>query len=391
VTGSSGKTSTKDLLAGALATSRRVTASPASHNNELGVPATLLNAPDDVEVVVCELGARGIGHIALLCGVVRPTVGVVTNVGTAHSAMYADGPLGILQAKGELVASLPTDGTAVLNADDPATPALAERTVARVLTFGVTPAADVAVQGLALDDELRPRFRLATPWGTADVRLEARGAHQAANAAAAAAAALAVGAPLDAVAAGLGGARLSPWRMEIGRTAAGALVVNDAYNANPESVAAALDALAAVALPAGGRRIAVLGPMAELGAAGSAAHRAVGRRAADLGIDVLVAVGVDATGIAEGYVVSPGEGRAVVVVDAGAALDEVGRELAPADAVLVKASRVAGLEAVAHALLAGAPRAAAAAAVAVEEPVRWSRCCCRPRSPSSSRSPSRRC
>ena len=313
------------------------------------MPTTLLSAADDTEVVVCELGARGLGHIALLCEVVRPTVGVVTNVGTAHAEMYADGAAGIALAKGELVAALPADGTAVLNADDAATPGLVARTAARVLTFGLagragtTRGPDVAVLDPVLDAELRPAFRLVTPWGTADVRLEVRGAHQAANAAAAAAAALAVGAPLEAVAAGLGAARLSPWRMELARTPDGITVVNDAYNANPESVAAALDALAALAVVPPGRRVAVLGPMAELGGGCRRASRR-GERAARLGVDTLVVVGDAAAGIAEGF---GGAGRTHLVADAAGALAALGGELAPGDAVLVKASRVAGLERVA--------------------------------------------
>jgi UDP-N-acetylmuramoyl-tripeptide--D-alanyl-D-alanine ligase len=353
VTGSSGKTSTKDLLAAALSTSRRVTASPASHNNELGVPTTLLSAGDDTDVVVCELGARGIGHITALCEVVRPTIGIITNVGTAHAEMYPDGVAGIARAKGELVAALAPEGTAVLNAGDPTTPELAARTPARVLTFGAAGASgirpDVAVVGLALDAELRSTFQLATPWGTAAVRLEVRGAHQALNAAAAAAAALAAGAPLDAVADGLAAARLSPWRMELTRTPAGVTVLNDAYNANPESVAAALDALAALVLPPSARRVAVLGPMAELGATAPAAHRAVGERAARLGVDELVVVGEAAAAVADGFA---GAGRALVVPDAAAAVAALAGSLVPGDAVLVKASRVAGLEVVAQALAA---------------------------------------
>jgi UDP-N-acetylmuramoyl-tripeptide--D-alanyl-D-alanine ligase len=394
VTGSSGKTSTKDLLAAALATSRRVTASPASFNNELGVPATLLAVDDTTEALVCELGARGPGHIAALCEIVRPTVGVVTNIGTAHAEMYADGAAGVARAKGELVAALPADGTAVLNAGDPATPGLAGRTTARILTFGGAGCgAEVAAVDLALDDELRPSFRLVTPWGTAAVRLQARGAHQALNAAAAAAAALSAGAPLEGVAAGLGAALLARWRMELARTPAGVTVLNDAYNANPESVAAALDALAALAVPAGARRVAVLGPMAELGAAAPAAHRAVGEQAARLGVDVLVAVGagpsaeagapvgagvsadrlapVDAGPSAEaGAPVGAGAsvdalvagfgrpGATVRVADAAAAADALRDQVAvgAGDAVLVKASRVVGLEVVASALLSSAAR-----------------------------------
>jgi UDP-N-acetylmuramoyl-tripeptide--D-alanyl-D-alanine ligase len=234
-------------------------------------------------------------------------------------------------AKGELVEDLPAAGTAVLNADDERVAAMAGRTSARVLTYSAGgAAADVVAEGLVLDDELRPRFTLRTPNGSVDVELAVRGVHQASNALAAAAAALACGVGLADVAAGLAAAELSPWRMDLRRAASGAWVLNDAYNANPSSMEAALRSLAA--LPAR-RRIAVLGFMAELGADGPAAHADIASLAADLGID-LVAVGTDLYGI------DP-------VADPLAALGALG----DGDAVLVKGSRVAGLEAVAAALV----------------------------------------
>ncbi|MBA3268265.1 MAG: UDP-N-acetylmuramoyl-tripeptide--D-alanyl-D-alanine ligase, partial [Acidimicrobiia bacterium] len=169
VTGSAGKTSTKDLLAAALDGPFRPAASERSFNNELGVPLTLLNAADEADVVVVEMGARGIGHIAALCQTARPTVGVVTNVGLAHTEML--GSLdGVARAKAELVESLPAEGTAVLNADDQRVAAMASVSAAAVLTFGVD-GGDVQASDVALDDELRPTFRLLTPWGSADVHL----------------------------------------------------------------------------------------------------------------------------------------------------------------------------------------------------------------------------
>ncbi|HYX44023.1 MAG TPA: Mur ligase family protein, partial [Acidimicrobiales bacterium] len=200
VTGSAGKTSTKDLLASALAGPFRPAASERSFNNELGVPLTLLNAPEDTDAAVVELGARGVGHIRMLCSVARPTVGVVTNVGLAHTEMLGDLD-GVARAKSELVEALPPSGTAVLNAEDERVMAMRSATEAGVLTFGIE-RGDVRAADLSLDPELRPTFRLRSPWGDADVLLEVRGAHHAANAAAAAAAALAVGAPLEAVASG---------------------------------------------------------------------------------------------------------------------------------------------------------------------------------------------
>jgi UDP-N-acetylmuramoyl-tripeptide--D-alanyl-D-alanine ligase len=329
VTGSVGKTSVKDLLAAALAGTYATVASERSFNNELGVPLTLANAPDGTEAAVVEMGARGIGHIRLLCELARPTIGIVTAVGHVHTELFGtidDVALG----KGELVESLPPSGTAVLNADDERVAAMAARTSATVITYGL--AGEVTATDVTLDD-LRPAFRLRTPWGDADVRLAVRGHHQVGNALAAAAAALAAGAPLDAVADGLGRAALSPWRMDLRRTAAGALVLNDAYNANPISMAAALRSLAALDAT---RRVAVLGTMAELGDVAEAEHAAIAALAAELGIRV-VALAEPRYG-----------GEQVADVDAAAAT--LG-SLAEGDAVLVKGSRVAGLERLADVLL----------------------------------------
>ena len=332
ITGSVGKTSTKDLLAAALAPHWRVSASEKSFNNELGVPLTVLNAPDDTEALVVEMGARGKGHVAALCAVARPSVGVVTTVGISHSEFF--GTLeDIVEAKGELVEALPPGGTAVLNAEVPHVAGMAGRTPARVLTFGLA-AGDVRADHVTLDDDLRPSFRLRSPWGDAPVRLAVRGHHQVANALAAAAAALACGTPLDEVAAGLGAAQLSPWRMQLERAPSGALVLNDAYNANPLSAEAALRALAE--LPAA-RRTALLGIMAELGDVGPAEHARIGALAAELGIRVIAVAAPDYGGER--------------VADAEEALERLGA-VGPGDAVLVKGSRAAGLETVAGTLAA---------------------------------------
>ncbi|HEX2047696.1 MAG TPA: UDP-N-acetylmuramoyl-tripeptide--D-alanyl-D-alanine ligase [Acidimicrobiales bacterium] len=330
ITGSVGKTSTKDLLAAALARRWRVSASPKSFNNELGVPLTVLNAPDDTEALVVEMGARGKGHVAALCAVARPLVGVVTTVGVSHSEFFGTVE-DIVEAKGELVEALPPEGTAVLNAEVAPVAGMAARTSARVLRFGLEQG-DVRAEDVALDEGLRPSFRLRSPWGDAAVRLGVRGHHQIPNALAAAAAALACDTPLDVVAAGLGDARLSPWRMQLERAPSGVLVLNDAYNANPLSTEAALRALAA--LPAE-RRTAVLGIMAELGDVGPAEHARIGALAEALGIRVLAVAAPDYGG--------------EQVADAEEALERVGR-LGPGDAVLVKGSRAAGLETVAGTL-----------------------------------------
>lgn len=330
ITGSVGKTSTKDLLAAALGRQYRVSASAKSFNNELGVPLTVLDTPDDAEAVVVEMGARGRGHVASLCAVARPLVGVVTTVGLSHSEFFGTIE-DVAVAKSELVEALPAHGTAVLNADAPLVAAMAARTDARVLTFGLA-TGDVRAAGIRLDDDLRPTFRLQTPWGDAGVALQVRGHHQVANALAAAAAALACDAGIEAVAAGLGDAQLSPWRMELHRAPSGALILNDTYNANPLSMAAALRALAE--LPAL-RRIAVLGIMAELGDVGPSEHARMGALAAALGVRIIA---VDA----------PDYG-AETVAGAGEARERLG-PLGDGDAVLIKGSRAAGLESLAGTL-----------------------------------------
>lgn len=324
VTGSVGKTSVKDLVAAVLAADRPTWASERSFNNELGVPLTILNAPAGTQALVLEMGARGEGHIKHLCDVAMPTVGVVTRVAAVHTELF--GTIDdVARAKGELVEALPDQGLAVLNAGDIRVAGMAERTSAQVVTFGE--GGDVRAQDIALDDELRASFRLVSPWGSTDVRLgAARGLHMVENALAGAAVALGSEVPLDVVAEGLARAPLSPWRMELLRSPAGGLILNDAYNANPTSVAAALRSLAA--LPAR-RRVAVLGLMAELGATSEDEHRAIGDLARDLGIEV-VAFDVPAYG---GLLVRE--------------LDEAGQAVGDVDegvAVLVKGSRVAGLE-----------------------------------------------
>ncbi|MGW0037347.1 UDP-N-acetylmuramoyl-tripeptide--D-alanyl-D-alanine ligase [Gordonia sp. NPDC003376] len=330
VTGSVGKTSTKDLLAGVLATTFVTAASEKSFNNELGLPLTLANAPDDTEAVVAEMGARGIGHIAHLCSIAHPTVGVITRVEAVHLELFGSIDA-VAQAKGELIEALPADGIAVLNADHEVVIGMAPRTSARVLGYGLTPSADVSATDITLDDQLRASFRLHTPWGSTAVRLGARGEHQVANALAAAAAAGGLGVPVEAMAGGLLGAALSGLRMEMTTTAAGVIVINDAYNANPTSMSAALRSLATLNA---GRRVAVLGSMAELGDDSDRHHVAVAEQARDLGIEV-IAVDEPAYGPSATHVAGVDEAVAALA------------DSAAGDAVLVKGSRVAALERVA--------------------------------------------
>lgn len=329
ITGSVGKTSVKDLLAAVAGTTWRTTASVGSFNNELGVPLTLANAPDDTEVAIVEMGARGRGHIAALCAVARPTIGVVTVVAGAHLELF--GSLDeVAVAKAELVAALPASGTAVLNADDDRVAAMASATEATVVRFGVG-AGDVRAEGIALDGDLRARFTLHSPWGSAPVRLGVAGAHQVTNALGAAAAALVLDTPVEAVAEGLGSARLSAMRMDLVTLVDGVRVLDDSYNANLTSMLAALDALTAA--PAT-RRFAVLGTMAELGDDAAAAHEAVAEEAAARGIH-LVTVDEPRYGVVEPDAVAGPEAAVDQLTAAG---------LAAGDVVLVKASRSARLE-----------------------------------------------
>jgi UDP-N-acetylmuramoyl-tripeptide--D-alanyl-D-alanine ligase len=336
VTGSQGKTGTKDLLAAVLSGTGPTVATIGSLNNELGVPLTMLRAEAATRFLVLEMGARHVGDIAELTGLVAPDVAVVLNAGLAHLGEFGS-RAAIVRTKGELVQGLAPGGTAVLNADDPRVAAMRALTDGPVLTFGRAAHADVR----ALDRLGQPSCTLRTGAASAPVTLPLVGAHQALNASAAAAAALAVGVPLDVAAAALPTASLSPWRMEPRALACGATLLNDSYNANPDSTRAALDALAAVA---GGRRIAVLGEMLELGDDSEAEHHAVGAYAAARA-DVVAAVGEAARPIADGA----GE-RAVVLADNDAAVDWLRGRLTADDVVLVKASRGARLDEVAAAL-----------------------------------------
>jgi UDP-N-acetylmuramoyl-tripeptide--D-alanyl-D-alanine ligase len=326
ITGSVGKTSTKDLLASVLRRHWSTHASEKSFNNEIGVPLTLCNTPNDAHATVIEMGARGIGHIAELCEIARPTIGVVTTVAAAHTGEFGSVEA-IAQAKGELVEVLSPDGLAVLNADVPLALGMRDRTSAEVLTFGRSVEADVRVVDVRLDAELRATIDLSSRWGDLTVSPSTRGAHLAANAAAAAATALWLGVPVADIQAGLADAPLSPWRMELGRSPSGALVINDAYNANPTSMRGALDSLAA--LPDGGRRIAIVGYMGELGDDERTDHEQIAQHADTNGIEV-IAVGTNLYGI------PPTEDP---VAATGA--------LTANDAVLIKASRSAGLESLA--------------------------------------------
>ncbi|SFC73452.1 UDP-N-acetylmuramoyl-tripeptide--D-alanyl-D-alanine ligase [Streptomyces aidingensis] len=358
LTGSSGKTSTKDLIAQLLQRLGPTVWPPGSFNNEIGLPLTALRADEATRHLVLEMGARGIGHIRYLTSLTPPRIGVVLNVGTAHIGEFG-GREAIARAKGELVEALPPaerGGIAVLNADDPLVRAMAARTAARVVLFGESPEAAIRAEDVRLTDDGRPAFTLNTPSGRTGVTMRLYGEHHVSNALAAAAVAHELGMSAEAIAEALSSASsLSRWRMEVTERADGVTIVNDAYNANPDSVRAALRAL--VAMGKGRRTWAVLGEMAELGDEAFAEHDAVGRLAVRLNVSKLVSVGgrpaawIDMGARNEG---SWGE-ESVHVSDAAAAIGLLRAELRPGDVVLVKASRAAGLEQVALALTGGVP------------------------------------
>ncbi|MFJ4683330.1 UDP-N-acetylmuramoyl-tripeptide--D-alanyl-D-alanine ligase [Streptomyces sp. NPDC088789] len=359
LTGSAGKTSTKDLVAQVLRSMGPTVWTPGSFNNEIGLPLTALTADEETRFLVLEMGARGVGHIRYLTDLTPPRIGLVLNVGTAHIGEFG-GREQIALAKGELVEALPPaaeGGIAVLNADDPLVRAMSSRTRAKVVLFGESDEADVRAENVRLMDSGQPAFTLRTPSGCAPVTMRLYGEHHVSNALATAAVAHELGMSAQEIALALSGAgSLSRWRMEVTERPDGVTVVNDAYNANPESMRAALRALAAMGEAArerGGRTWAVLGKMAELGDEALAEHDAVGRLAVRLNVSKLVAVGGrEAAWLQLGAYNEGSWGEeSVHVSDAQAAVDLLRSEVRPGDVVLVKASRSVGLESVAEALL----------------------------------------
>ena len=362
ITGSSGKTSTKDLTAQVVERLGPTIAPEGSLNNEIGLPLTVLRADETTRYLILEMAARGIGHIAYLTRTAPPRIGAVLNVGRAHAGEFGSIDT-VAKAKGELVEALPAGlagGVAVLNADDPNVAAMAARTQARVITTSVDRAgaerssdADVRASGLTLDDLGRASFTLHTRAGSAPVTLKLIGGHHVANALAAAAVAAELGMEVAAIADALTAATArSKKRMELHERPDGVLVVNDAYNANPDSTRAAIEALAH--LTGNGRRgLAVLGYMAELGDIANQSHQEAGRLAAQAGAAVIVAVGAEAAPVLDGARATDGwPGEAIAVPDPKAAVAALRNRLRPGDVVLVKASKSAGLWEVADGLLA---------------------------------------
>lgn len=340
ITGSVGKTTVKDLTTSLLSSDLRCHASFASFNNELGVPLTLLSMPVGCEVVVCEIGARAPGDIATLAAIVAPDIAIVTAVAPAHL-----GPFGSIEAiaetKAELVDALDDRGVAVLNVDDDRVAAMAHRAPSVIGASINDPSADIVAQRVRMLTDGRADVTIATPWGQVAALLPVPGRHQVMNAMLAVGAAGVLGMSAEAMAHHLEHAQVSQWRGQLVQLAREVTVIDDAYNANPASVAAALDTLAVVG--EGRRTIAVLGEMAELGPSSDDAHRSVGVACWQTKVDVVVAVGPNAAGIDAGARAA-GHGHAISVTDGDDAIEWLDQHLEPRDVVLVKASRVVGLE-----------------------------------------------
>jgi UDP-N-acetylmuramoyl-tripeptide--D-alanyl-D-alanine ligase len=342
ITGSSGKTSTKDMLASVLSEAGPTVAPVGSLNSEVGVPLTVFRVTPETRFLIVEMGARGVGHIAYLTEIAPPRIGIELNVGTAHVGEFGSREA-IGRAKAELVAALPDGGVAVLNADDSVVRAMAGQTRARVVLTGTSADAQVRAEDITLDPQGRPSYLLQTPVGAAPVSLPLYGEHHVANSLAVVAAAIECGLDLNLTVRALAAAvPASRWRMEVTERSDGVTVVNDAYNANPDSMRAALKAL--VAMGHDRRTWAVLGSMLELGEESAAEHDAIGRLAVRLNVGRLVVVGDTARPMATGAQHEGSWGdEAVWVPDAEAAYALLAEELRPGDVVLFKSSRDAGL------------------------------------------------
>lgn len=348
ITGSTGKTTTKEMAAAILARGGATAKTPGNYNNEIGVPLALLGLEADHRAAVVELAMRGRGQIAYLADMARPRVGVITNIGVSHLELLGS-KKAIAEVKAELLAALPADGAAVLNADDEFVDRLRAHSPARVVTFGRSKDADVRVEEATLDAAGRVRCRLRGWWGEQEVMLKAAGRHHALNAAAAAAAAMLAGGRPEWVEAGLTAFQAADMRGQLVAAPGGYTVINDCYNAAPDSMRVALELL--MDLP-GRAKWAALGDMRELGAMAAEWHREVGELAGRLGLSGLVGVGEMGRLIADGARAYLGGDR-VVGVESNAAAAELLRErLGPGDVVLVKGSRLMQMEEIVSALVA---------------------------------------
>ena len=341
ITGSQGKTSTKDLLTHMLGAVGPTVAPAGSFNNDLGLPITLLECDDRTRFCILEMGARHMGDIARLCEIAKPNIGVVLTVGTAHIGEFGSREI-IAKTKGELIESLGKDGVAILGTYDEFTPKMASLHQGEVILFGES--ADIQVRAADIEmREGRPHFDLVTPAGRDAVGMRAVGAHQVSNALAVAAVGTALSLPLELIASSLSTAEISSkWRMEL-HESADLLIINDAYNANPESMSAAMRALVLFAQERGGSAWAFVGKMNELGQTQAPQSAAIGALAVELGIDHLVEINAPEYGEPVGAMVihqRPTIESAIDLVE----------YFAPGDVVLVKASRSQGFEVLAESL-----------------------------------------
>jgi len=352
LTGSSGKTSTKDLIAQLIRPHGETVAPEGSFNNEIGHPLTALQATESTQYLVAEMGARHRGDITYLSGITPPTIGLVLNVGMSHIGEFGSQD-NIAVAKGELIEAVAAGGTAILNADDHRVAAMRSRTKERVLTFGEAPEADVRAEGVKLDAEGRPAFTLHIGDSSGDVQLQFIGEHYVSNALASAAVGLAIGLTPEQIVTGLNAAtRVSAARMELTERPDGVTIINDAFNANPDSTRAALKSLVAIGRSRGARTWAVLGEMLELGDTSKAEHDAIGRLVVRLDVNRLVVVGEGAKPIHLGASLEGSWGNESTYVDTiPEALELLRSELRAGDVVLVKSSKAAKLRSLADALL----------------------------------------
>ncbi|UCC67597.1 MAG: UDP-N-acetylmuramoyl-tripeptide--D-alanyl-D-alanine ligase [Armatimonadota bacterium] len=348
ITGSIGKTTTKEMVAAILSHGWPTARTPGNYNNEIGVPLALLELAPDHKAAVVELAMRGRGQIQYLAEMVQPQIGVITNIGVSHLELLGSREA-IAETKAELLAALPSDGLAVLNADDDFFRFLSERSPARVVSFGLTGGADVQADRIATASDGRLRFLLRGWWGEQDLSLPAAGRHNAVNAAAAAAAAMAAGAAEEWIAAGLATFEAADMRSKVAKSPTGFTVIDDSYNAAPDSMRVALELLAD--LP-GDRKWAVLGDMKELGPMAADWHREVGELAASIPLAGLITVGDLGRHIAAGARVHMSPSEVMEAADNAAAAALLKERLSSADVVLVKGSRVMKMEEIAKSLLA---------------------------------------
>jgi UDP-N-acetylmuramoyl-tripeptide--D-alanyl-D-alanine ligase len=346
ITGSQGKTTTKELLASILSSAAVTVAPHGNFNNEIGAPISLLQCTEETKYCIVEMGARHRGDIAHLCTIAQPNIGVVLKVGSAHVGEFGS-IQAIAETKSELIKSLSAEGVAILGTYDNFTPAMAAMHQGKTLTFGESSECDIRATDIEVR-EGRAHFDLITPEGRNAVALRIVGLHQVANALAVAAVATVLGFSLDQIASGLSTAESqAQWRMEIHELPS-LVLINDAYNASPEAMAAALQTLVLFAQERGGESWAFVGKMHELGESSSADHAAIGTLASELGIDHLVCVG------APEYAASIPASSATTVhrcADIAAAV-EIAKNLNKGDVLLVKASRSEKLELLADAITA---------------------------------------